>query len=207
MQDTGRKWQPTPGFLPGSSQGQRSLAGCSPRGRRELDMTDQVKNNKTATQGTHTLHVLRHLDIFGTQVDNCYRLKGSFSLGGKGLCSVNNPWTSCRQKEQRNNVPHAHQLKPVGGFHTLLVLSHFSRVRLFAALWTAALQAPLSMGFSRQEYWSGLSFPTPGGLPDSGIEPVSPASPALKSDSSPPNHQGSPKLITQQMLSISFTFT
>ena len=45
--------------------------------------------------------------------------------------------------------------------------------------WTAAHQAPLSMGFPRQEYWSGLPFPTPGGLLDSGIEPTCLASPAL----------------------------
>ena len=41
------------------------------------------------------------------------------------------------------------------------MLSHFSRVRLFATLWTMAHQAPLSMEFSRQEYWSGLPFPSP----------------------------------------------
>ena len=46
---------------------------------------------------------------------------------------------------------------------------------LFATLWTVAYQAPPSMGFSRQEYWSGLPFPSPGDLPDSGIEPGSPA--------------------------------
>jgi len=46
--------------------------------------------------------------------------------------------------------------------------------------WSVALQAPLSMGFSRQEYWSGLPFPTPGDLHDPGIEPVSPA---LQADS------------------------
>ena len=50
-----------------------------------------------------------------------------------------------------------------------------SRVRLFAIPWTVAHQAPLSMGFSRQEYWSGLSFPSPGGLPNPGMEPRSPA--------------------------------
>ena len=50
-----------------------------------------------------------------------------------------------------------------------------SRVRLFATLWTVAHQAPLSMGFPRQEYWSGLPFPAPGDLPDPGIEPRSPA--------------------------------
>ena len=50
-----------------------------------------------------------------------------------------------------------------------------SHVQLFATLWTVAHQAPLSMGFSRQEYWSGLAFPSPGDLPDPGIEPRSPA--------------------------------
>ena len=50
-----------------------------------------------------------------------------------------------------------------------------SRVRLFATPWTAAHQAPLSMGFSRQEYWRGLPFPSPGDLLNPGIEPWSPA--------------------------------
>ena len=54
-----------------------------------------------------------------------------------------------------------------------------SHVRLFITLWTVAQQAPLSMGFPRQEYCSGLPFPTPGHLPDPGIEPESPVSPAL----------------------------
>ena len=60
------------------------------------------------------------------------------------------------------------------------MLSRFSHVRLCAALWTAAHQAPLSMGFSRQEYSSGLLYPSPGDLPDPGIEPMIPASPALR---------------------------
>ena len=50
-----------------------------------------------------------------------------------------------------------------------------SRVRLFATPWTAAYQAPPSMGFSRQECWSGLPFPSPADLPNLGIEPGSPA--------------------------------
>ena len=50
----------------------------------------------------------------------------------------------------------------------------FSHVRLFVTPWTIACQAPLSVGFSRQEYWSGLPFPSPGDLPDPGIEPRSP---------------------------------
>ena len=50
-----------------------------------------------------------------------------------------------------------------------------SRVRLFATPWTVAYQAPPSMGFSRQEFWSGLPFPSPRDLPNPGIEPGSPA--------------------------------
>ena len=61
------------------------------------------------------------------------------------------------------------------------VLSRFSRVRLFVTLWTVAHQAPLSLGFSRQEYWSGLPCPSPGDLPDPRIEPTSLMSPALAS--------------------------
>ena len=61
-----------------------------------------------------------------------------------------------------------------------------SRVRLFATLWTVAQQAPLSMGFSRQEYWSGLPFPSPGDLPNPGIEPRSPTLQADALTSEPP---------------------
>ena len=57
--------------------------------------------------------------------------------------------------------------------------SRFSRVRLFAILWTTAHQVPLSMGFSRQEYWSRLPLPSPGDLPDPEIKPTSLKSPAL----------------------------
>ena len=59
------------------------------------------------------------------------------------------------------------------------MLSHFSSVQLFVTSWTVALQAPLSRGFSRQEYWSGLPCPPPGALPDPGIKPTSLMSPAL----------------------------
>ena len=55
--------------------------------------------------------------------------------------------------------------------------------------WNVACQAPLSMGFSRQKYWSGLLFPSPGDLPDPGIEP---RSPALKTDSLATEQQGKP---------------
>ena len=62
------------------------------------------------------------------------------------------------------------------------MLSHFSCVRLFVNLWTVAHQAPLSMGFSRQEYWSGLPGPPPGDPLDPGIEPTFPVTPALQAD-------------------------
>ena len=58
----------------------------------------------------------------------------------------------------------------------------FSRVRLFETPWTVAYQTPLSMGFSRQKYWSGLPLPSPGYLPGAGIKP---GSPALQEDALP----------------------
>ena len=67
----------------------------------------------------------------------------------------------------------------------LLLLRLFSLAQLCVTPWTAAHQAPLSMGFSRQEYWGGLPFPSAGDLPDPGIEPMSPVSPALQADSLP----------------------
>ena len=57
----------------------------------------------------------------------------------------------------------------------MCVPSCFSHVQLFGTPWTVARQTSLSMGFSRQEYWSGLPFPPPGDLPDPGIEPRCPA--------------------------------
>ena len=73
----------------------------------------------------------------------------------------------------------------------MVMVKLLSRVRLFATPWTAAYQAPPSMGFSRQEYWSGLPFPSPGDLPNPGIEPGSPALEADTLTSEPP---GKPKM-------------
>ena len=61
-------------------------------------------------------------------------------------------------------------------------VNSLSRVQLFVTPWTVAYQALPSMGFSRQEYWSGLPFPSPGDLPNPGIEP---GSPTLQADTSP----------------------
>ena len=65
-----------------------------------------------------------------------------------------------------------------------------SRVQLFGTPWTIAHQAPPSMEFSRQKYWSGLPFPSPGDLPNQGIEP---GSPTLQADTLPSKPPGNPK--------------
>ena len=72
------------------------------------------------------------------------------------------------------------------------LLSCFSCIRLFATLWTVACQAPLSVGFSKQEYWSGLPCTPPGDLPNPRIETASPETPALQAGSLSLNHQRSP---------------
>ena len=71
-----------------------------------------------------------------------------------------------------------------------LCAQSLSQVQLFATPGTATRQAPLSMEFSRQEYWSGLLFPSAGDLPDLGTEPVSPAAPGLQVDSLSLSHLG-----------------
>ena len=86
---------------------------------------------------------------------------------------------STRQSEDTHLPNHLAHLHPPLRCPCVCMLNRFSRVRLFATPWTVACQAPLSVEFSRQEYWSGLSCPSPGNLPDPGIEPVSLTSPAL----------------------------
>ena len=71
----------------------------------------------------------------------------------------------------------------------MVVIKLISHVQLLQSPWTAAHQAPLSMGFPRQEYWNGLPFPPPGDLTNSGIKPVSPA---LQADSLPIEPPGKP---------------
>ena len=64
-------------------------------------------------------------------------------------------------------------------FNVACMLSHFCHVQLFVTVWTVASQAPLSMGFSKQEYWGGLLCPPPGDLPNPAIKPASLMAPAL----------------------------
>ena len=80
-------------------------------------------------------------------------------------------------------------------------MKSLSCIRLFATPWTVAYQAPLSTGFSRQECWSGLPFPSPGDLPDPGNEP---GSPALQADALPSELPGKPKKKRNTPLKIGF---
>ena len=76
----------------------------------------------------------------------------------------------------------------------MCMLSHFSPVPFCVTLWTTTHQAPLSMGFSRQEYWSGLPFPSPGDLPNPGTGPISLKSLALVSSTLPLGPSGKANL-------------
>ena len=82
------------------------------------------------------------------------------------------------------------------------VLRCFSHVELFVIPWTVACQAPLSMGFSRQEYWNGLPCPPPGFLPNRGIEPVAPAALVLQADSLQLSYLGSPVSTYQSIITL-----
>ena len=78
-----------------------------------------------------------------------------------------------------------------------------SHIQLFVTPWTVAHQAPLSMGFPRQEYWSGLPFPTRGHLPDPGIEPGSSARAGRFLTTAPP---GKPLTLTQKTVLLILSF-
>ena len=98
-------------------------------------------------------------------------------------------------------------LPPITSSQIVIPCCVFSHLQLFGTPWTVACQAPPSMGFPRQGYWSGLPFPPPGGLPDPGIEPRCPASHALQADSLPLRHQGSQRLSTKSASLFSDPFS
>ena len=97
-------------------------------------------------------------------------------------------WVSWMFLKTQSTLRTLHRLCPLPGklflqisvfFPSKWTFIHVSHVWLFATPWTVARQSPLPMGFSQQEYWSGLSFPSPGDLSDPGVEPMSLAAPAL----------------------------
>ena len=123
-----------------------------------------------------------------------HKVLGHFSWGSPSLlhrraCGNGQHSTACLKMyaERSNFVSTVLQY-----FVTYMPLQHAQSlccVRLFAALWTVGPQAPLSMGLSRREYWSGLPCPPPEDLPHPGIEPKSPA---LQAHSLPLSYEGSP---------------
>ena len=126
-----KKLQPTPIFLPGESHGQRSLVGYSPWGCKELDMTQRLSH-----------------------------IPGKIHQASKQLTHWKSPW--CWERLRAEGVE---GIRGWDGWTASLMQWarkwKWSRsVRLFATPWAVAHQAPLSMGFSRQEYWSGLPFPS-----------------------------------------------
>ena len=88
--------------------------------------------------------------------------------------------------------------------HPKVKVKSLSHVQLFGTPWTVAYQAPPSMGFSRQENWSGLPFPSPGNLPDPGIKPGSPTLEADALTSEPPGkpHYGGSFIVTEMSLTF-----
>ena len=103
------------------------------------------------------------------------------------LCLMHTSWFGKSSVIGTQSPPFLDALKKVK-------VKSLSHVRLFATPWTVAYQAPQSMEFSRQEYWSGLPFPSPGDLPNPGIKPrpgIEPGSPALQADAYHLSHQGS----------------
>ena len=153
-----RKWQPSPVFLPGESQGWRSLVGCRLWGRTESDTTEVSKQCcfKILNKKIQYSIFPSFMPFLMFSISLC-RFEFLFSIIFFVLEELALKWSEVAQ------------LRPHG-----LYVAH---------------QAPLSMEFSRQEYWSGLPFPSPGDLPYPGIEPRSPALQADALPSEPPGNQ------------------
>ena len=104
----------------------------------------------------------------------------SYKQEGNSDIHYNETWRQCAKWNKPSHYRKKYYMVPlVWGTCMLCMINGFSRVQPFVTPWTVARQAPLSMGFSRQEYWSGLPCPRPGDLPDSGMEPESLMSPAM----------------------------
>ena len=94
-------------------------------------------------------------------------------------------WTGSKLGKEYVKSVYCHHAY-LSSMQSVCVPNCFSHVQFFASLWTVAHQAPLSMGFSREEYWSGLPCPLPGDLPNPGVEPMSPILQAGSLPSEPP---------------------
>ena len=172
---SGWKWQPTLVFFPGKFHGQRSLAGYSPWAHKESDLTVTEHVHKTENKGDFWNSNVGHLKkLFSKRAEHYFHMKSWLHMKSCPfirVCSnlpngiLNSLWESQLAEAfiRERNVSYS-------------IVSDSATPR------TVAHRAPLSMGFSRQEYWSGLSCPPPGDLPNLGFEP---RSPALQVDSFP----------------------
>ena len=166
-----RQRHPTPVLLPGKSHGRRSLVGCRPWGREELDTTERLHFHFSLScigEGNGNPLQCSFLEnpkdggawwaaVSGVAQSRT-RLKrlSSSSSSSRDLMKKTPGFNKCpRVGPGKRSLGLLHQVT------LLLLLSRFSRVRLCATPETAAHQAPPSLGFSRQEHWSGLPFPSP----------------------------------------------
>ena len=138
-----RQWQPTPVLLPGKSHGQRSLVGCGPWGREELGTAEQLH-----------FHFSPSCTGEGNGNSLQYSCLENPSDGGAWQAAVYGVAQSRTRLKRLSSSS-----------------SNCSVVCHSETPWTIPRQAPLSTEFSRQEYWSGLPFPSSGDLPDLGIKP------------------------------------
>ena len=155
-------WHPTPVLLPGKSHGQRSPVGCSPWGCEELDTTE-------------LLHFHFLLSCTGEGNGNplqcsCLENPRDGGVWWATIYGVAQGWTqqkrlssssSSRAEPGTEGVYIQMLMVIMLCYYAMPMLTHFSCVWLFATPWTVAHQGPPSMGFPRQEYWSGLPFPSP----------------------------------------------
>ena len=121
----------------------------------------------------------------------------TFPGSGRYCVDLSSWWWDSTVQSTSVNLKHwivsSWQKPPLVYIMSQVKVKSLSRVRLFATPWTVAYQAPLSVGFSRQEYWSGLPLPSPWNLPDPGIEP---RSLTLQADSLPSKPPGKPYIMS-----------
>ena len=178
-----RQWQPTPVFLPGESQGRGSLVGCRLRSCTESDTTEAIQQQQQQPYPISLMILLGMTDCLCDQ-DVCILPPTNqpavsfFPIATQASVLNVVPKTQglgqlpaiCRRllvilglKDSSERLFSISTLNEFKFLNTLLLLllSHFSLVQLCATPQTAAHQTPPSLGFSRQEHWSGLPFPSP----------------------------------------------
>ena len=161
---------PHSSILAGKSHGQRNLAGCSPWGHKESDTTEHLHFSINACYLCLLVWLLLHIILLNSQ-HSCNKSAKSYHYVHRWEVRLRE--TKWFPKVIQPNESWVGILFQSWCTQTLKwsEVKSLSHIRLFATPWTAACQAPLSMEFSRQEYWSGLPLPSPGDLPNPGIEP------------------------------------